>query len=66
MKLTNECKHEFYIKADEDVNHAVDRTESHYVCSLITFCIKCKREWSSWKGEIPDELRNVPYVSDNK
>ena len=59
MKLTNECKHDkIYAKADEDVNHAVSRTESHYIPSIIFFCDKCKREWSSWKGEDPE--------SDNK
>ena len=52
--MTNECKHVLFGKLDEDINHAVSRTESHYISSLIIFCSKCKREWSSWKGEMPE------------
>jgi len=47
------CKHDnIYAKTDEDINHAVDRTESHYIPSIIIFCNKCGKEWSSWKGEM--------------
>jgi len=45
-------RHMLYLKLDEDINHAVDRTESHYIPSIIIFCNKCGKEWSSWKGEM--------------
>ena len=55
MVLIEECKHVgdvLFGKVDEDINHAVDRTESHYIPSIIIFCNKCGKEWSSWKGEM--------------
>ena len=58
MVLIEECKHDKkYMKVDEDINHAVDRTEAWWIPSLIIYCGNCGVGYSSWYRETPESSR---------
>ena len=58
MELIEECKHRWYVKLDDDIAHAVCRTDTWYIRSLLMSCARCGKTLTceEWNKEFPQPM----------